>query len=164
MERRHLFANSHRQHNGHGTIALYIVSPQSFSLSNLIQLLPPFNKVSKRRPELYLILMNKHSYVMYADIDKYVLCIIIYIHISGIHINGIHTYSYPSFQILMSVLMEHITVPKHVRTLLEVSLVDVIVVIYQMLMGLLVMVCTSNIYINCQLYAVNGRNSCGETF
>ena len=40
-------------------------------------------------------------------------------------------------EILMSVVM--MFVPKHVQTLMEASLVDVIVVIYWTLMGLLVM-------------------------
>ena len=39
----------------------------------------------------------------------------------------------------MSVMTEHITVPKHVQTLMEASLVDVIVVFCWMLMVTLVM-------------------------
>ena len=52
-----------------------------------------------------------------------------------------------SVQILMSVLMKQMIVLKHVQTLLEASFVDVIVVIYWMMMGLLVMVCRSCIII-----------------
>ena len=48
-------------------------------------------------------------------------------------------------QILMSVVMEPTIVPKHVQTLMEASLVDVIVVIYWILMGLLVTVCKNKI-------------------
>ena len=48
-----------------------------------------------------------------------------------------------SVQILMSVLMKQMIVLKHVQTLLEASLVDVIVVIHWILTGLLVMVCRS---------------------
>ena len=40
----------------------------------------------------------------------------------------------------MSVVLEHIIVLKHVQTLKEVSIVDVIVALYWMMMGLLVMV------------------------
>ena len=46
-------------------------------------------------------------------------------------------------QILMSVVMVQIFVLKHVLTLMDASLVDVIVVIYWMMMGLLVMVSTN---------------------
>ena len=46
-------------------------------------------------------------------------------------------------QILMSVVVVQMIVPKHVQTLLEASLVDVIVVIYWTLMNLLVMVSTN---------------------
>ena len=46
-------------------------------------------------------------------------------------------------QILMSVVKEQMFVPKHVQTLLEASFVDVVVVIYWTLMGLLVMVSTN---------------------
>ena len=42
---------------------------------------------------------------------------------------------------LMSVVI--VFVPKHVHTLMEASLVDVLVVIYWMLVELLVMVCTN---------------------
>ena len=45
-----------------------------------------------------------------------------------------------SIQILMSVLMKTVVALKHVQTLLEASVVDVIVVIYWTLMGLLVKV------------------------
>ena len=41
----------------------------------------------------------------------------------------------------MSVVMEHTIALKHAQTLMEASFVDVIMVIYWMLMGLLVMVC-----------------------
>ena len=41
----------------------------------------------------------------------------------------------------MSVLLKEIIVLKHVQTLKEVSIVDVIVAFYWMMMGLLVMVC-----------------------
>ena len=41
----------------------------------------------------------------------------------------------------MSVVIEPTIALKHVQTLMEASLVDVIMVIYWMLMGLLVMVC-----------------------
>ena len=44
---------------------------------------------------------------------------------------------------LMSVVMEYTIALKHVQTVLEASFVDVIVVIYRMMMGLLVMVCRS---------------------
>ena len=47
----------------------------------------------------------------------------------------------------MSVLMEHTIASISVLTLLEVSFVDVRVVIYWMMMTLLVMVCRSCIYI-----------------
>ena len=43
----------------------------------------------------------------------------------------------------MSVIKKQMIVPKHVQTLLEASLVDVIMVIYWTLMGLLVMVSTN---------------------
>ena len=43
----------------------------------------------------------------------------------------------------MSVVMVRMIVPKHVPTLLEASLVIVIVVIYWILMGLLVMISTN---------------------
>ena len=48
----------------------------------------------------------------------------------------------------MSVVMEQTIVPKYVLTLLEASLVDVVVVIYWTLMGLLVMVSTNMCTIN----------------
>ena len=44
-------------------------------------------------------------------------------------------------QILMSVVKEQMFVPKHAQTQLEASFVDVIMVIYWMMMGLLVLVC-----------------------
>ena len=62
------------------------------------------------------------------DIDKYII---------------IHTLLF--IQILMSVVMLQIFVHKYVQTLMEASFVDVIVVIYWTLMGLLVMVRT-NVY------------------
>ena len=37
---------------------------------------------------------------------------------------------FPSFQILMSAVMEHTTAPKYVQTLMEASFVDVIVAFY----------------------------------
>ena len=69
-----------------------------------------------------------------------------YIHTPTSKYIHIYNYSHTNFtyifsiQILMSVAMEHITVLKHVITLKEVSLVDVIVVIYWIVMRLLVMV------------------------
>ena len=45
----------------------------------------------------------------------------------------------------MSVVMEQMVAPKYVRTLMEASLVDVMMVIYWMLMELLVMVCTCTV-------------------
>ena len=60
---------------------------------------------------------------------------------------GIHKYivihTLLFIQIFMSVVMVQMIVPKHVQTLLEASLVDVIVVMYWTLMGLLVMVSTN---------------------
>ena len=60
---------------------------------------------------------------------------------------GIHKYiiihTLSSIQILMSVVMVQTIVTKHVLTLMEASLVDVIVVINWTLMGLLVIVSTS---------------------
>ena len=41
----------------------------------------------------------------------------------------------------MSVVMKTVVAPKYVQTLMETSLVDVIVALYWMIMGLLVMVC-----------------------
>ena len=46
----------------------------------------------------------------------------------------------------MSVVMEHMIVPKHVLTLMESLIVDVIVTIYWILMELLVKVCRRNNY------------------
>ena len=46
----------------------------------------------------------------------------------------------------MSVMIEHTIVPKHVLTLKEALIVDVIVAIYWILMELLVMVCRRNNY------------------
>ena len=65
-----------------------------------------------------------YNYVM--DIHKYII---------------IHTLLF--IQILMSVVMVQIIVPKHVQTPMGDSFVDVIVVIYWILMSLLVMVCRS---------------------
>ena len=59
---------------------------------------------------------------------------------------GIHKYiiihTLLSIQILMSVVMVQTLVPKHVQTLMEASLVDVILVMNWTLMGLLVIVST----------------------
>ena len=53
-----------------------------------------------------------------------------------------HIHVYMCFlQILMSVAMEEMIALKHVQTLKEISIVDVIVAFYWMMMGLLVMVC-----------------------
>ena len=41
----------------------------------------------------------------------------------------------------MSVVFKMVVAPKYVQTLMETSLVDVIVALYWMIMGLLVMVC-----------------------
>ena len=49
---------------------------------------------------------------------------------------------------LMNVVLEHTIAPKHVQTLMETLIVDVIVAIYWMLMELLVIVCIRNNY-NC---------------
>ena len=58
-------------------------------------------------------------------IQTYTLCItILYLYL---HINELHT-SFPSFQILMSVVMEHAIAPKYVQTQLEALFVNVLVV------------------------------------
>ena len=49
----------------------------------------------------------------------------------------------------MNVVVTMVVALKHVQTLKETSLVDVIVALYWMIMGLLVMVC---IYINMSIY------------
>ena len=56
--------------------------------------------------------------------------------------------------------MVHRFVPKHVQTLIEASLVDVIVVIYWTLMGLLVMVSTNMcVIISIQTYMHTYKNT-----
>ena len=70
--------------------------------------------------------MYIHTYI-----QTYTLCItILYLYV---HINELHT-SFPSFQILMSAVIEHTTAPKYVQILQEASFVYVIVVIYWTLM------------------------------
>ena len=59
-----------------------------------------------------------------------------------------NTYTCVCFQILMSAVMEKMVALKLVQTLLEASLVDVIVVIYWTLTEELALVCSSNTYID----------------
>ena len=81
-----------------------------------------------------------HAYVYLYTCYYFTLCI----YLCAYGYTQVYYYTYTLFiQILMSVVKEQMFVPKHVQTQLEASFVDVIMVIYWMMMGLLVLVCRS---------------------